>query len=213
MKYKGIMFDMDNTILKSKIDFGKMKYACKQILLDNNVHKWTNLDDLKTTSQLIEVGKEYERQFGEENKIVEKMLAAATLCEIEGMKEATLEEGAFRVLQSLAKEKLLVILTNNATVAAKEALLETGVSCFFERIFGRDCLPALKPSPLGVKRILQQYPHLEPSDWAMIGDSWIDGKAAVGAGVDFIGYQIEEAELKENNIEAVLLISKLEQIL
>jgi phosphoglycolate phosphatase len=212
MRYQGIMFDMDNTILKSNINFAKMKQACEQILIANNVHKWTNLDELSSTSQLIEIGKEYERSFGDHNKIVEQMLAATTVCETEGMKGAILEEGAAQVIKSLSKGKTLVIVTNNATKAAKIALRDTGVHLFFDQVFGRDCLPALKPSPEAVKAVLQKYPGISPVNWVMVGDSWIDGKSAHGAGIDFIGYRCSEEELKKHQVLPTKLISKLDEI-
>ncbi|RXI98634.1 HAD family hydrolase [Anaerobacillus alkaliphilus] len=212
MKYKGVMFDMDNTILQSNIDFKRMKEGCKKILVANQVDKWKSIDSLSTTSQLIELGKKYELVFGDQNKIVEQMLAVATVCETEGMRGATLEKSAQQVLQVLSYTKTLVIVTNNATKAARVALNDTGVNRYFDQIFGREQFPALKPSSEAIITVLEQYPGIPASDWVMVGDSWIDGKAAEGARVDFIAYQMTEDKLIEHKIQPVKVISNLREL-
>ncbi len=213
MNYKGIMFDMDNTILKSKIDFKKMKEDCRAILIANNVHNWSRIDDLRTPSQLIELAKEYERVFGDQNKLVERMLNVATKCETEGMKDAVLEDGALLVLRNLSRVKKMVIVTNNATAAAKVALANTGVIDYFDDVFGRERFPALKPSSESIKAVLDTYPNTSFKDWVMVGDSWIDGKAALGADVDFIAYRIPKEELVEHHIQPIKTIFTLDELL
>lgn len=213
MDYKGIMFDMDNTILKSNIDFKKMKEDCRDILIANNVQKSRRIDDQWTPSQLIELAKEYERVIGDQNKLVERMLNIATNCETEGMKDAVLENGALLVLSKLSRVKTMVIVTNNATVAAKEALAKTEVIDYFDDIFGREKFPALKPSSESINAVLDKYPNTSFKDWVMVGDSWIDGKAAEGANVDFIAYRIPKEELDEHQIQPIKVIYHLDELL
>ncbi|MGO4890066.1 HAD family hydrolase [Anaerobacillus sp. MEB173] len=211
-KYQGILFDMDNTILSSKIDFKQMKQDCISVLEKYGMLEYLNHCKHSTTAQLLELGKEIERNKGEQG-IVRDMLALIEKCERDGMKDANLENGAVTIVEQLAKEKTVIIVTNNATAPARYALEKTGILSYFNDVFGRDRLQALKPSPLSIETVLSLYPSIEKSKWVMVGDSWIDGKAANEAGIDFIAYQSNEDMLKEKKVTPIATIDHLAKLL
>jgi phosphoglycolate phosphatase len=192
----GIIFDMDNTLLQSRIDFAGMKEAVFIILVKNKLCmpelEWKTY----TTSQLIEMARQSSRLTEETEAEVWRAVAEF---EKQGMQGATLEPHVPEVLKYLCEDYHLVILTNNAQEAALEALQKTGIAHYFDHIVGREQMEALKPSSSGVHYVLRQYPHIPAEHWLMIGDSWIDGKAAQDGKVRFVAYKgkVEEMEKKQ----------------
>ncbi|MDR7319018.1 HAD-IA family hydrolase [Brevibacillus nitrificans] len=207
---KGIIFDMDNTLLKSNINFAEMKRAIYQLLLEHGCCG-PELDlQNHTASQLIEIGRQSSLMTQE---LEEEMWAAVTAVEKDGMHGAVLEEQAREVLDELRDRYQLYILTNNAYAAAQEALEETGISDYFTEIVAREQMTQLKPSPSGVHYILRQQPQWPLGAWAMIGDSWIDGKAAQDAGIRFLSYQGKPGEMEQRGVNPVATVKSLRELL
>lgn len=207
---KGIIFDMDNTLLKSSIDFARMKQAIFSLLLENGCCQ-PDLDwQRHTASQLIELGRQSARMT---ERLEAQMWEAVTAVEKEGMHGAVLEDHAEEVLAALHQRYRLYILTNNAFAAAQEALQETGIAHYFAEIVGREQMAELKPSPSGVHYILQKHPEWPTAAWMMVGDSWIDGKAAQDAGIRFIAYQGEAQEMERRGVTPVVALSELRGLL
>lgn len=202
------MFDMDNTLLASKIDFPKMKLRCLNLLQDYQVDGWQELGGHATASEMIELAKERGK-----NDIVKEMFTLIEGIEKEGMKEALLEPGALEVVQHLAKEKTLVIVTNNATTAAIYALERLNIASYFTDIYGRDRLLAMKPAPDSLRSVLARYPQLKRDEWVMVGDSWIDGQAAKTVGIPYICYNGSRRSHEEKQIPMLAHIKTLQQLL
>ena len=207
-RFKGIMFDMDNTLLASKINFKQMKLQCLQLLKDNEVDGWQKLGEHATASQMIELAKVRGKA-----AIVEQMFSKVEDIEKEGMREAVLEPKVLEVVRRLAEEKTLVIVTNNATTAAVYALERLNIAHYFTDIYGRDKMDAMKPSPESIQSVLTRHPQIETDKWVMIGDSWIDGRAASGAGVHYICYNGSKHLHEEKGVPVLHYITALQQLL
>lgn len=210
--FQGIMFDMDNTLLASKIDFKKMKSECLRILQAEQIKGLEKLDEHATSSQLIELASAFEKEHGERG-IVERMFSAVVEIETEGMREAVLEPGAMEVVKRLSEEKTLVIVTNNATQAAVYALERLNIAHYFSDIYGRDRMVAMKPAPESLESVLRNYPQISKQEWVMIGDSWIDGRAAEGAAVRYICYSGSKPLHKQKNVPVLHYITMLQQLI
>jgi phosphoglycolate phosphatase len=209
IEIKGIIFDMDNTLLRSKINFNLMKQSIYRLLADHEILPSTlNLDEY-TASTLIEQAKSSEN-FSKE--VEAKVWEAVTAVEQEGMAGADLEPGVKEVLTKLHETYPLIIYTNNSGTAALAALRETGIDHYFEHIVGREQMDALKPSPSGIHFILSQYKDIPDRHWLMVGDSWIDGKAAQDGGVVFIAYQGNSEEMERKNVYPMAYIERLREL-
>lgn len=207
---QGIIFDMDNTLLKSSIDFSKMKQTVFRLLSDFGLCDPTLDWQSKTASQLIELGRQSGRlTAGMEQRIWDEV----GLIERDGMHGARLEDNVADVLAQLKQRHHLVILTNNAHIAAVEALRETGIADMFDAIVAREQMTALKPSPSGILAILADYPHLAADAWTMVGDSWIDGKAAQDANVPFIAYQAKPEDMERHQVKPIAWIQNCSELL
>ncbi|WP_047150702.1 HAD family hydrolase [Aneurinibacillus tyrosinisolvens] len=207
---KGIIFDMDNTLLQSKINFPAMKEAVFQFLLGHGFfepgYDWKRY----TASQLIEKARMSTRM---ENTIEEEIWRTVARFEEEGMHGASLEPGMADLLAVLHERCCLVVLTNNAHPAAETALRETGIAKYFDYIAGREQVQALKPSSLGVQHILGRYPHIRVTEWLFVGDSWIDGKAAQDGNVRFAAYGGNREEMEGHGVLPAVYLAEARELL
>ncbi|WP_224753401.1 HAD family hydrolase [Paenibacillus terricola] len=205
---KGIIFDMDNTLLQSRIDFGAMKrdvynYLQAQGFLEQGLQ----LTEY-TTSMLIEQAK---RQGLDAGRYTETMRITRQH-EIVGMSDATLEPEAESLLSALEEEYVLVVVTNNAEEAATEALTRTGIASRFQLIVGRESMTEMKPGPSGYQEVVKRT-GIPAEHWLSIGDSWIDGRGSIDAGIRFVGYQTKDEELASRGVEPIARLTRLSQLL
>lgn len=206
---KGIIFDMDNTLLRSNIDFERMKSDIYEFLIQNHILSTEFAIHEHTTSTLIE----YVRAIGIPTDIYESMMDRTSQHELIGMRGAGLEPGAKQLLESIYEKYVLVVITNNSLNAALEALENTEIAGFFELIIGREQMSALKPSPSGFHYVMNQLSTIKPSEWISIGDSWIDGKAAHDAGIPFISYQANTEKMLQRGVQPAQQMDDLIQLL
>ncbi|MCG7406544.1 HAD family hydrolase [Paenibacillus sp. ACRRX] len=206
---KGIVFDMDNTILRSRIDFQAMKNETYQFLVSKEI--LTDGYDLNyhTTSTIVEEAIQTNRMSEE---LRNDMWDIAKKHEVCGMKGADLEPGAVEVLSKLKGRYQLAIVTNNSVEAAGIALRDNDISAYFDFIIGRELMKALKPSPDGYLRVLDEFKH-SANEWLSVGDSWIDGKASINAGIRFIAYRSDIEKLKQMNVYPTAEVSNLLELM
>ncbi|MFK7695368.1 HAD family hydrolase [Paenibacillus sp. HJGM_3] len=199
-RYKGIIFDMDNTILRSRIQFPAMKQDVFRLLLDYEAVAADFPIHNHTIATLLESTRGSGKLTGEQERAVWQRVAE---WEREGMENAGLEPEALELLNALRDRFRLVILTNNAHQAALEALETTGTLAFFDTVVGREQMGVLKPSPAGIHYIRALFPALSAHEWLSVGDAWIDGSAAQQAGVDFIRYRSRDEEFFKRDIPSL----------
>lgn len=206
---RGIMFDMDNTLLKSNIDFQMMKKQVADFLTANDLLQADFPFREHTTSTMME----YVKLRGMSDETHAEMMDIVVQHEIRGMEDAGLESEVIEMLSRLKKGFVLAIVTNNAYQAAIQALDTTGIRHYFDSIIGREQMTALKPSPSGYVAVKLKFPHIRDIEWLSVGDSWIDGKASMDAGVPFIGYGPNSSLMQEKGITSVAHIDSLLQLL
>jgi Predicted hydrolase (HAD superfamily) len=205
---KGIIFDMDNTLLQSRIDFSKMKQDVYDFLLaEGFLERDLRLTEY-TTSMLIEQAR---RQGLDADRYAETM-RITRMHEIVGMTDASLEPEAEWLLSELEGKYVLAVVTNNAEEAATEALTRTGIASRFQLIIGREGMTEMKPGPSGYQEVVKRT-GIAAEQWLSIGDSWIDGKGSIDAGIRFVGYQTKDEELASRGVEPIARLTRLSQLL
>lgn len=211
VKTKGIIFDMDNTLLQSSIDFPKMKRQVVELLTANDIINQEVRLQEHTVATLMELAKGHKKFTESLQTEVWQMIAEL---EYEGMKHAALEPNALEIVQYLSRMNvILTVATNNAKKAAEAALSRTGIAHYFHEIVGREQMTELKPSSSGLLRIMNSYQQLKNDEWVMIGDSWIDAQAALGCKVPFIAYKGNILELQRRGIPFISQIDDLNELL
>lgn len=206
---KGIVFDMDNTILSSKIDFQAMKYETYQFLVSKEILPAGYNLDYHTTSTIVEEAIQTNRMTEE---LLNEMWDIAKKHEVCGMQGADLESGAVEILSELQGRYQLAIVTNNSVEAAEIALRDNDIYEYFDFIIGRELMKALKPSPDGYLRVLDEFKH-SANEWLSVGDSWIDGKASISAGIRFIAYRSDKEMLKQMKVHPTAELSSLLELM
>lgn len=188
MKNKLIIFDMDNTILQSRIDFPKMKREV-----------WRMLDDLglpqfkcKSTADSI---MHYTQSPCYDPHIGEEMWRRVGEIEDEGLLAAVMEPGAVEALDYLQNYAELAVLTNNTDFNLDDNLGRLGILSYLSCVAGRDKVGrVLKPEPGGMEWVMAQYPHIPREKVATVGDAWNDAAAAEAAGIAFVSYNRSRQE-------------------
>jgi phosphoglycolate phosphatase len=207
LRVRAILFDMDNTLLASRIDYAAMRGEVGAWLVREGYLAEDETAE-GTTGSLIQAAMER----GLAGGALDRVWAICARHEAEGMRGAEPEPGAPEMLERLrGRGLLLAVLTNNAEAAAERALRDTGIRHYFDAVFGRESVPQLKPSPAGVRAVLARYPHVPPSRWLAVGDSWIDGAAAAGAGIAFAAYRARH-DLTARGIEPVVRVERLDEL-
>ena len=198
MSVRGLIFDMDNTLLRSRIDFDQMKKETYAYLVSCGILPHDFDLEQHTTSTLMLTA---ERAGRMSETMIAEMWGIANRIEKAGMHEAVLEPGAAELLQSLHGQMPLVIVTNNSTEAAELALRENGVRHYFDDVIGRDRVKAMKPEPDAFLLALAAYPDITAEQWLSVGDAWIDGAASIRAGIRFIAYNGDGIRMRAMGVE------------
>lgn len=209
-RYKAIIFDMDNTLLKSNINFPGIKQDVFDQCMEAGLLSSSFPVQEHTIATLIESVRAASGFTADLETAVWNIVVAG---EREGMIGAELEEHVAEILELLRGEVRLTVLTNNAREAAIDALERTGIASRFELIAGREQMTALKPSPSGIAYIMSKYPAIRPEEWLCVGDSWIDGKAAQDSGIAFLAYNAKLEELQRRNVPAVGFIRSMRELI
>lgn len=209
-RIQAIIFDMDNTLLRSKIDFAAMKREIYEFLADKNLCSADLPLEQHTTSTIVALA----RLSGFYTlEIDRRVWEIAARHERQGMSGADLEPGAEELLKSLHGQFVLTLLTNNSLTAAEQALEETGIRSYFTGLAGREQMTELKPSPSGLHYLLRAFPHLPVESWISIGDSWIDGIAAKEAGIAFLAYRAKRTDMESRGIGPLGYLSHISEVI
>ncbi len=207
-KCKGIIFDMDNTLLQSRIDFAAMKEDIFRHLVGHGMLTERFPLYEHTTSTMLE----HAKHAGMDHTLYLSCLNIAEKHEVRGMEGAGLEKGVPELIESLHGKFVLVVVTNNSLSAALKALEVTGIKSYFDSIIGREQMEALKPSPSGFTYALNQFPAIAADEWISVGDSWIDGAASAGAGIPFISYRTSLEAMMDKGVRPIARIDHISEV-
>lgn len=185
MKYPNtaIFFDMDNTLIKSFIDYALMKSETVRLLRQYGLPP---ADEKMPVAKMMALAERNEKCTPE---IAEAVWKRINEVEDAGLSLAVPENGAVDLLRRLSADTHILLLTNNVHASAAKTLERMGVMPYLSVFAGRGVVPALKPSPAGYQYLLNQLsPKVDFKSCLATGDALIDIQAASELGVDFIAY-------------------------
>ncbi|NHJ03530.1 MAG: HAD family hydrolase [Candidatus Heimdallarchaeota archaeon] len=198
---KAVIFDFDNTLVKSHIDFPSMKISMAQQAkkhgLDFGEEK--EIPHKFTAGNIIEKVKEYDEQNG--TNLASQLWNLVEKFEREGMEDLTIDSDVFSLLENLQNQGIILCLfTNNAKKPTLEVLQLHDMQKYFQIIVAREDVFQMKPDSEGIDLILKKL-DLKPEQVILVGDSWVDGKAANNANVRFVLFREEKLDQEKYGIE------------
>lgn len=188
---KGVVFDLDGTLIHSTVDFRMMKRRMITSLIMRGVPATlVNLDFtvLKNREQAVDYLRSQGRyeEAEEAIEIVGDMMSRTEMERVEGT-EAVI--GAREVLVRLRSNNLRVgVLTRGSRKYALAALRYANLEGVFDALVCRDDYPEeeAKPNAVAMERMASQL-HVLPAECVMVGDHSMDLDCALSSGALFVG--------------------------
>lgn len=180
------VFDLDHTLIRSPLDLAAMAVDMRT-LLESRDCRLPPRDERWRVGELIA---HCQRQA----PALEAALWAVALDhEHRALAAAVLEPGAGEAVAGARAAGLATaVWTNNAREVTVAALGRVGLLDAFDLVVTRDEMRALKPDPDGWRVICERFGACAA---VVVGDSWVDGVAAAAAGVPFVAYRANAADL------------------
>ena len=187
---KGIIFDLDGTLIHTSINFTVMKERMISFLEEKGIPEGC-LTPKQTTVVIIATCEEILREEGrtpeeidEVHRTLEKIM---NLGELEAIQDISGVDGVRDALQKLREAGYkLAILTRSHHAYAVEALRKICALDLFDVILGRGETPKPKPYREALEHTAMLL-GLDPRETIFVGDNHIDANSAVNAEVQFIG--------------------------
>jgi HAD superfamily hydrolase (TIGR01549 family) len=182
---RAVIWDLDGTLIKFKVNSIKARRKAIQILKNNGVPR----DLLYKNKPIIENIEIARKIFTEKNysqhKITEilKLVNQAVIeVEYEAAIKAELTYGIDEVLEFVKKKNLhQAIFTYNTYKNALISIQKVKIESYFDIIAGRDTISNLKPHPDHLKYVCDKI-NVSPKNVLVIGDTARDIEAAVNVG-------------------------------
>jgi phosphoglycolate phosphatase len=206
-----LIFDMDNTLIGSQIDFPAIRRALIALLrAAGAVQEPDDALTRRAIAQLVAIAAGHDRTHS--TAMTSRMWEIIEAHEAQGLLGAPPLDDAGDVLAALrARGFRIAILTNSGRAAALVALREAKLLDNAEVLVARDDVRAIKPAGDGVAEAARRLGDVERL--YVIGDSWIDGAAAAASGARFIAYRRSPEELQDRGVRPWRTIAHLAELL
>ncbi|HEX9915054.1 MAG TPA: HAD family hydrolase, partial [Candidatus Bathyarchaeia archaeon] len=192
------VFDLDGTLIDSKINYEKMGAMIAEILRG---HGYAGpLEDRRAVYRVIRGGEKELIENGLEGPALKEALALIE----EAMDQVELEALPTNVLRSNAADTVkklhgagykLGVATRSHREYTLRSLDAFSLTPYFNAIVARDDTPTPKPHPGHLLQTIRQL-DAEKDRTLYIGDTTTDLETAAAAGVEFIGYWRDDAWAK-----------------
>ncbi|MFQ6052763.1 MAG: HAD family hydrolase [Candidatus Bathyarchaeia archaeon] len=186
---RGVVFDLDGTLVKSDVDFSKMKRRMIALLEENGVPP-ALLTPTETTVVIMEKAEKVWDEKGmpaaERERVRAEIADIMNETELEAVETVEEVEGAAEAVRTLKERGYkLAVLTRGHHDYAVRALRKTGMLEHFDLVLGREETPRPKPYAEALEHTAKLM-GLKPSEILFVGDHPIDSTSADNARVQFI---------------------------
>jgi phosphoglycolate phosphatase len=186
---RAVIFDLDDTLIRSNINFMEMRSALIDFLT-SNLPFAIELDTSKSTYEIIQYAIAVLNEHGLSNivsNVTTKLNRVMTGIEMKYVSNAKPIEGAVEALSTLRNKGVKIgILTRSCRKYTDDVLRATALSGFVDEVAARDDSDTPKPDPSQVYYLMKRM-NVKPTDVVMVGDHTVDQLCARNAGVRFIG--------------------------
>jgi phosphoglycolate phosphatase len=192
---KAVVFDLDGTLMDSKIDYEKMGNRIRELLVSRGLPE--PLKDRRKVYRVISGGAATLREYGLPEASLEATMAEMETImndiELEALDAMELKPYAKTVVAELHGEGLgLGVATRSHREYTLRGLKRYDMLRFFHQVVARDDVPYPKPDPRHLLYTIKLL-GVDPEDTLFIGDTTTDLQTADAAGVEFVGYWRDES--------------------
>lgn len=192
---KAVVFDLDGTLVDSRIDYERMAGMIREVLSAEGVPE-EHLTDRRKIYQIIRGGDGVLAKIGVDPKkrpgINLEMERIMNQIELEGAHLSKPMRNAEKTLRALKRRGLGIgIATRGCREYATESMKLTGLHSYVDKCLARDEVPYPKPDPRHLLDVLA-YLGVKPAEALYIGDTSTDLETANAANIKFIGYKRDE---------------------
>jgi len=192
---KAVVFDLDGTLMESRIDYEKMGNMIKELLISMGLPE--PMEDRRKVYRVIRGGAATLLAYGLPEASLEAAMAEMetimNAVELEGLDAITLKPHARETVEELHLEGVgLGVATRSHREYALRCLERHGILRFFIHVVARDDVPYPKPDPRHLLYTIELL-GVEPGEALFVGDTTTDLETADAAGVEFVGYWRDDA--------------------
>jgi phosphoglycolate phosphatase len=200
---RAVVFDLDDTLVLSTVDYGKFKRLVIDKVVSHGEPR-TMYDPKETVVSIVsryerrmhEAGladEERRRRLAELDRIMDEV-------ELERVAETKAIHGAMELLELLRNRGIKIgILTRGCQDYASAALSEAGLMQLVDALECRNSETKAKPSPESYLRLIEQL-GVKKEETFFVGDHPIDARCAANAGVPFVA--VETGDVSSDDLRA-----------
>jgi pyrophosphatase PpaX len=217
--YKAVIFDLDGTLIYSKIDFHKMKGRTIRLLEASGVESGLLTEEM-LNHEIEELATEDLAERGlsaaEIRKILQEVAEIMNEIELEAVDGARISNGVVETLEELKNLGVKIgIITRSCREYAISIIKKFGLQRLIDAVAARD--DVLKPKPAAEHPLyLMKILGVKPSETALVGDHPMDALCAQNTGMKFFLITRVDTDLKAfkgYNHEVLQNIRKIASIL
>ena len=188
---KAVIFDLDGTLIQSKIDYEEMRRRVIEIISATGVST-ENLSQSRRIWEIIQGSEKALEEIGLTSDVrdltLRKINAALNEVELKALETVELTRNAKETLRSLRLGGFKIgIATRGCKAYALNSLEKTGLTELVDEMLARDDVEHPKPDPRHLLKVMEALGC--PSDRVLyIGDTTTDLSTAQAAHVAFVGF-------------------------
>lgn len=221
MNVKAIIFDLDGTLVDSKVDYGKMKKRIIRVFEDSGV-KPGILSEFMLNFQIEALAMEHLRKNNVADEEIQSLFHKITNImnevELEGVESAILMKGVKETLSNLKRLKVkLGVVTRGCREYTVAILKNLALKIYFDSVVARDDVSNPKPHPEHLQKAMRLL-GVKASDTVLVGDNlFLDGLCANHANIKFVWFNRsgtpKKVETTISNVRIDYEIGSLQELL
>ncbi|MBS7604858.1 MAG: HAD family hydrolase [Candidatus Bathyarchaeia archaeon] len=212
MRVKAVIFDLDDTLIRSGIDYRVAKVSAIKFLVESGVDETLlneNMSNMEIINRAIEDLRK--KNFSEIRikEIINNVYAMFNKAELKSLDKAELMDTSLKTLTELKSLGLKIgIVTNSCSTYSKKIVEKFSLDKYIDILVSRDDVTRHKPDPEHLLKALEAL-GVDSSEAVFVGDHFVDALCAKRAGVKFILVKNKKWSSQEAEKNAFTIIDDL----